>query len=65
MKFHWTGEDPRFRNFEEAELHADAECAPARNSVPIKRMCLACRRREVTGNAKYCDNAECKRKRRL
>jgi hypothetical protein len=64
-EFSLEGEDPRFRSFEEAERYAEAQCAPARHSVPIKRMCLRCRRRQVFGKAKYCENAECQRKGRL
>lgn len=30
----------------------------------IKRMCLSCRRREVSGKAQYCGNAICERARR-
>jgi hypothetical protein len=29
----------------------------------IKRMCLACRRREVRGRAKFCENGKCIRAR--
>ena len=63
MSFHSSDPSCRFRSFEEAERHCE-------HVVPIrkwyaKRMCSACRRRQVYGKAKYCEHRECIRKRVL
>lgn len=38
--------------------------SPPKDKTRIKRMCLGCRRREVRGIARYCDNPKCIRDRR-
>lgn len=63
MKFHSTDQSCRFRSFTEAESYA-AKIFPLPKRF-IKRMCLGCRRREVYGNAKYCEHPGCIRKRVL
>ena len=37
---------------------------PPKDESRIKRMCLGCRRREVFGRTRYCDNRKCIRARR-
>ena len=77
MKFHSTDESCRFRSFAEAERYADkwweqaeqrraaaGSYSPPRDKIRIKRMCLGCRRREVHGRARYCDNRKCIRARK-
>ena len=63
MSFHSTDESCRFRSFAEAERYCE-RIAPIRKWY-AKRMCAACRRRQVYGKARFCDNAECVRKRVL
>jgi len=38
--------------------------SPPQDKSRIKRMCLGCRRREVFGRTRYCDNRKCIRARR-
>ncbi len=38
--------------------------SPPKDTSRIKRMCLGCRRREVFGRTRYCDNPKCIRVRR-
>ncbi len=38
--------------------------SPPKDKSRIKRMCLGCRRREVFGRARYCDNPRCIRARK-